>query len=443
MPTPRVSRSAGATPSGGAGAGRGETRSPLARRVSPRDRRADKARSPAHARSPLAEIFGSPEAGAARRGSSLGGAGEDKAPRTSVPSLDEDEADEAEAIMATQVAPASEAVGGDEPRVGGDVFVGRPSGAPEETTPSATPTTTPGAGASAEPATEAATRRLSERVFRDTGKRLGPSWTARYDEKDSPSGKRRRLWFVSPGGKKFDGPGKVSAFVGTVRATEGSDYLLAARDATDANDANDANDGRNVSDADEKDDDDRATDGGAAAPVGEDARGGAPEPPPPPSPPDAAPRSPQHASESPRRSRECETRSAKETTSRREVTAKRAEEATPTEATRVGEIGETRRASSVGASPPRDEDARAAEAAGVATEATEATRVVAPSPPSEPSPARAPPRRWSDRRAGDAAARVIRARLLSSTSTRRDALARRPTLHEHRRHHALPAFRLG
>ena len=232
MPTPRVSRSAGATPSGGAGAGRGETRSPPARRVSPRDRRADKkARSPAHARSPLAEIFGSPEAGAARRGSSLGVAREDKARRARAPSPEEEEDDEAQAIMATQAAPC-EAVGGDAPssRPGGDVFDRRPSGAPEETTPSATPLADPThPGASAETATEAATRRLSERVYRDTGRRLASSWTARYDERESPSGasagKRRRLWFVSPGGKRFDGPGKVSAFVSTPRAKEGTDFL--------------------------------------------------------------------------------------------------------------------------------------------------------------------------------------------------------------------------
>jgi origin recognition complex subunit 4 len=234
MPTPRVSRSAGATPSGGAGAGRGETRSPPARRVSPRDRRADKkARSPAHARSPLAEIFGSPEAGAARRGSSLGGAREDKARRARAPSPEEEEEDETEAIMATQAAPC-EAVGGDVPegsRPGGDVFDRAPSGAPEETTPSATPLADPTKpGASAETATEAATRRLSERVYRDTGKRLAKAWTARYDgDGSSPSGasggKRRRLWFVSPGGKRFDGPGKVSAFVSTPRAMEGTDFL--------------------------------------------------------------------------------------------------------------------------------------------------------------------------------------------------------------------------
>ena len=381
MPTPRVSRSAGATPSGGAGAGRGETRSPLVRRVSPRDRRADKARSPAHARSPLAEIFGSPEAGSARRGSALSDAGEDKAPRSRVPSPDEVDADEAEAIMATQAAPASEAVGGDEPRVGGGVLDGSPSGAPEETTPNATPSTIPDASASADPATEAATRRLSERVFRDTGRHLGPSWTAFYDEKDSPSGKRRRLRFVSPGGKKFDGPGKVSAFVGAARATEGHDYLRAAGAAGGANDGR--TDGR-------EDVDDRAAFGArrAAAPAVVDARGEAPEPPPP--------------DETPRRAR------ASESPTRNAPTA------TPTEATRVGET-----------------DARPVPIA-VGAEAAEedATRVARPTPPSDPSSGRAP-RGWSDRRPGDAAARIIRARLLSSM--RCDALAFRPELRDHRR----------
>ena len=399
MPTPRVSRSAGATPSGGAGAGRGGTRSPPARRVSPRDRRADKARSPAHARSPLAEIFGSPEAGAARRGSSLGGAADDKARRARAPSPEEDDADEAEAIMATQAAPASEAVGGDEPRVGRDVFVGRPSGAPEETTPSATPLAPPVAGdIAAETATEAATRCLSERVFRDTGKRLGPSWTARYDQNDSPSGgsagKRRRLWYVSPGGKKFDGPGKVIAFVGTARATEGSDFVRAEplRAKEKKRDANDA--------------------------------GAAPAPPP------NAKRDAKAAG-TPRfrASRESLANVSRKSRGSLAVPSadapeKRSREPSPRA---DGGGGEEKKGAPT---PTPTEDSRPGE------ETTrERPRVGAGPRSSEPSPSpHAPLLGWRDARAGDAAARVIRARLLSSNSRRSDALAFRPELREHRAH---------
>ena len=402
MPTPRVSRSAGATPSGGAGAGRGGTRSPPARRVSPRDRRADKARSPAHARSPLAEIFGSPEAGAARRGSSLGGAADDKARRARAPSPEEDDADEAEAIMATQAAPASEAVGGDEPRVGRDVFVGRPSGAPEETTPSATPLAPPVAGASAETATEAATRCLSERVFRDTGKRLGPSWTARYDQNDSPSGgsagKRRRLWYVSPGGKKFDGPGKVIAFVGTARATEGSDFVRGAEVLRANEKKRDAND---------------------------DGPG--------PAPPPNAERDAKAAGAPPGASRESAKVSRKSPAgslakvSRADVSEKRSREPSPRA---DGGGGEERKGAPTIPRPTPTEDSRPGE------EATrERPRVGAGPRSSEPSPSQhAPLLGWRDARAGDAAARVIRARLLSSNSRRSDALAFRPELREHRAH---------
>ena len=398
MPTPRVSRSAGATPSGGAGAGRGGTRSPPARRVSPRDRRADKARSPANARSPLAEIFGSPEAGAARRGSSLGGAADDKARRARAPSPEEDDADEAEAIMATQAAPASEAVGGDEPRVGRDVFVGRPSGAPEETTPSATPLAPPVAGASAETATEAATRCLSERVFRDTGKRLGPSWTARYDQNDSPSGgsagKRRRLWYVSPGGKKFDGPGKVIAFVGTARATEGSDFVRAEASANEKKrDAND--DGAPASPPNAKRDA-----GAAGAPPGASRQNA------------KVSRKSREVSRSRARRVRAKPRAESPRGRRRRRRKKGAPTPTPTP------------------TPTMTEDSRPEE------EATrERPRVCAGPRSSEPSPSpHAPLLGWRDARAGDAAARIIRARLLSSNSRRSDALAFRPELREQRAH---------
>ena len=400
MPTPRVSRSAGATPSGGAGAGRGGTRSPPARRVSPRDRRADKARSPAHARSPLAEIFGSPEAGAARRGSSLGGAADDKARRARAPSPEEDDADEAEAIMATQAAPASEAVGGDEPRVGRDVFVGRPSGAPEETTPSATPLAPPVAGASAETATEAATRCLSERVFRDTGKRLGPSWTARYDQNDSPSGgsagKRRRLWYVSPGGKKFDGPGKVIAFVGTARATEGSDFVRAEASANEKK--RDAND-----------------DGAPASPPNAKRDAGAAGAPP------GASRENAKVSRKSRGSLAVPSADASE---------KRSREPSPRADGGGGEEKKGAPTPTPTPTPTMTEDSRPEE------EATrERPRVCAGPRSSEPSPSpHAPLLGWRDARAGDAAARIIRARLLSSNSRRSDALAFRPELREQRAH---------
>ena len=200
MPTPRATRSGGASPSG---AGLNPVMSPLSgRRVSPRDRRGsgDKsslARSPpAQGRSPLAEIFGSPEMKASR-GSVGGVAG---VPDNVTSDLESDSEDAMEAIMATQAAlPA------------------------DETMVSPTQITDSQSTKQLDDPSLVATQRLSDRVFKDTGKRLSVEWKSTYE--DIPSGgtgngKRKRLWFVSPSGRRFDGPGKVAKYVESPKAED-------------------------------------------------------------------------------------------------------------------------------------------------------------------------------------------------------------------------------